>query len=83
MMNIKNAFIILIIYLVSWVIAYYFVNEGLHIKYMIEYFVSAWTFSGGERPAIVWFLSLAIFFILSLLVWLIIKWISQNEQKNI
>lgn len=64
-------------YLVAWVVAYSAImlsrGDGLDFSHLVEYFVLAWTFGGGELVSFIWFLSLVIFVLLGvvriILVW--------------
>ena len=47
-----------------WVIAYMVVNQDFNVPMMLNYFWLAWTFTGGERPASIQFLSVILLLLL-------------------
>ena len=51
-----------VIYLACWIFSYVLINGDVNIKYMVEYFISAWSFNGFIRPLYTWIFSLVIFF---------------------
>jgi hypothetical protein len=54
-------FLIIPWYLVCWELSYHLINQGFYGSQSYDYFVMAWTFSGGVRPFYTWVFSLLIF----------------------
>jgi len=55
------AILIFPMYLLCWQLSYYWVNEDMNLEMSYDYFVMAWTLSGGERPTWIWIVSIILF----------------------
>jgi hypothetical protein len=72
----NRAALAVIIYACCWVVAYFAIfasNGDFDPRYLVSYFVMAWTFSAGEIPSFIWLVSLALFSIV-ILFWLLVAW---------
>lgn len=49
-------------YLFCWQMSYFLINQDSDLSMSYEYFLLAWTFSGGMHPTYVWVISIATFF---------------------
>jgi len=60
MAALRSAGVLLLWYATSW-LSVYFVVMGLDSRNARQYFVLGWSFSGGELPTFIWFVSLVVF----------------------
>lgn len=73
-------------YLLCWQLSYYLTNENFSFSMSYDYFVLAWTFSGGERPFFVWFFSIVMFisvFAISQIIAMITKKLNIGSTKKV
>ncbi|GMU66326.1 MAG: hypothetical protein AMXMBFR36_26000 [Acidobacteriota bacterium] len=67
-------------YVTAWLLAY-LVVMGFEVRYVWQYFSLGWTFSGGEIPTFIWFLSLVVFSV-GVAAYLALRHLRQREVAS-
>ena len=80
--TIKKIVITLVVYFLAWTVSYSIIFfsgfDELDFTYYFEYLFLAWTFSGGEYPAFIWFFSIVLFIPAEILAIYLMKKFSQE-----
>ena len=60
-------------YLICWLISYVIINGTENYESIVSYFIQGWTFSGFVKPTYTWVLSLAIFLVYIIVLFVLKK----------
>ena len=69
-------------YFVCWQVSYYWANEDMNLEMSYDYFVMAWTLTGGERPTWIWIISIIMYVCVLIFSYIILYILRKNNKKR-
>lgn len=74
--------LLLPLYFICWQLSYSLINQDFNLLMSYDYFVMAWTFTGGERPTFAWVFSIVIFLV-AVSIFMLVAWVRNRARNNI